>query len=196
MKTLHKKFSSRLCLLIIHAILLTHVACSRKDFLSTEDRFSSASFNHFESGIFFTDVEFGLNILWEASFKERNPYKENLGFFVKGGLLILPNKYNTKKSARLGALPTKTDDGKLYVQFMDNYIQVFGMIHTHPDFYALREPASRHDYQYGNLGIHNYVMGHLDLFDAYKDSDGVEIYERLGRRNAYHKIPLQALTGE
>ena len=195
MKTTDKKFNTSLCLLMI-IVLFTHVACSKKEFLSTdvkrqqEDRFPSASFNHFDGGVLFTDIEAGLEILWKASFKERNAYKENLGFFVNGGLLILPNKYNTCKSASLSALQTMTEGGKLYVKFASTFIEVLGIIHTHPDFYSRPEPSPQNDYQYGNLGIHNYVMDHRNLFDAYEDVNGYEVYKRLGPRHVYNKIPL------
>ena len=41
-----------------------------------KDRFPSASFNHFEDGVLFTDVEAGLEVLWKASFKEETPIKK------------------------------------------------------------------------------------------------------------------------
>ncbi len=195
MKTTDKKFNSSPCLLLI-IVLFTQLACSKKDILSTdvkrqqEDRFPSASFNHFEGGVLFTDVEAGLEILWKASFKERNTYKENLGYFVKDGLLILPNKNNTYKSSKLGALETMLDSGKFYVKFGGTFIEVLGIIHTHPDVYCRPEPSPQNDYQYCNLGIHNYVMDHINLFDAYKNTRGHEVYKRLGPRHAYDKIPL------
>ena len=187
-------------LTIIPVILFTSVACSKRDFISTEvkyqkDRFPSASYNHFEGGVLFTDVEAGLNVLWKASFKEGGTYKENMGYFVNGGLLILPNKHNTDLTARPIALPTKTEDRKLYVKFRDSYIQVLGIIHTHPEFHSTPGPTPRNDYQYSYLGIHNYVMNHLNLYDAYKDDKGYEVYDRLGPRHAYEKIPLKQLTG-
>jgi len=177
-------------------VLFTNVACSKKDFISTEvkhqqkDRFPSASFNHFEDGVLFTDVEAGLEILWKASFKEGNAYKENLGFFIKDGLLILPNKNNTYKSSKLGALETVLDSGKFYVKFEGTFMEVLGIIHTHPDVYSRPEPSPQNDYQYCNLGLHNYVMNHTNLFDAYKNTSGHEVYKRLGPRQAYDKIPL------
>jgi hypothetical protein len=201
MKTTDKKFNSALCLLIIQAILFTNVACSKKDFLSTEvkrqqkDRFPSATFNHFEDGVLFTDAEAGLNILWDASFKDGGTYKENMGYFINGGLLILPNKDNTDLTARPIVLPVKAEDGKLFVKFRNNYTQVFGIIHTHPEFHSTPGPTPRNDYQFSYLGIHNYVMNHLNLYDAYKDANGYEVYKRLGPRNAYHRIPLNELTG-
>jgi len=183
---------------IISAAILSILAgCSSNDLLTQKrehrDRFVSASFNHFEDGILFTDIELGLTILWQASFKNGATYKENLGFFVTGGLLILPNKLNTYKSARLNALPNRIEDNKLYVLFDGNYLQIRAIIHTHPDNYSLHEPAPRYDYQYGYLGIHNYVIDHVYLLDAYKDEKGNEIFQRLGRRNAYHKIPVKDL---
>lgn len=196
MKISAKKFNLPVCLLIILAILFTNVACSKKDFVTgevkhqQEDRFPSASFNHFENGLLFTDVEVGLGILWEASFKGGSAYKENLGFFVNGGLLILPNKNNTCRAAVLSALQLMTDGGKLYVKFAGNFIEVLGIIHTHPDYSSLPEPSPRNDYQYGFLGIHNYIMDRGNLFDAYKDTEGNEVFRRLGPRSAYHMIPL------
>jgi len=190
-----KKFNSPRPLFILMAMMLPLVSCSKKDFHSSEvkpqeDRFPSASFNHFEGGVLFTDVEAGLEILWKASFKERNTYKENLGYFVQDGLLILPNKNNTYKSSKLGALETMLDSGKFYVKFEGTFIEVLGIIHTHPDIYCRPEPSPQNDYQYCNLGLHNYVMDHINLFDAYKNTSGHEVYKRLGPRHAYDKIPL------
>ena len=175
---------------------ITHVSCSKKDFQSSEgnrqhrDRFPSASFNHFENGVLFTDIDSALEILWKASFKENNAYKENLGFFVNGGLLILPNKNNTYKSAKLGALQTRIDSGKFYVKFAGTLsrssasftpIQMFIVAPSQPQKMTINTATS---------GIHNYVMDHLNLFDAYKNTWGHEVYKRLGPRNAYNKIPL------
>jgi hypothetical protein len=199
MKTQDKKFNA-LFLLMITGILFTHGACSQRNFLSPQlkhqekNEFTSASFNHFEGGVLFTDVRAGLEILWKASFKGKYVYRENLGFFVNGGLLIAPNKDNTSESAVLGALQTKVEDGKLYVNFAGTFTEVLGMIHTHPDYYSRPEPSPRNDYQYCYLGIHSYIMDHGNLFDAYKDRKGREVYERLGPRNAYDKLPFNEIA--
>ena len=183
-------------LLAIAVIVLTHGACSQSGFLSTqvgqqkENEFTSVTFNHFEGGVLFAVVQTGLDILWNASFKGRNVYRENLGFFLKDGLLITPNNNNTSKSASLAALKTKVEDGKLYVNFAGTFTEVLGIIHTHPDSDSLPVPSPRNDYQYCNLGIHNYIMDRRNLFDAYKDRKGREVYKRLGPRNAYDKLPF------
>ena len=52
------------------------------------------------------------------------------------------------------------DSGKFYVKFAGTFIEVLGIIHTHPDVHSRPEPSPQNDYQYGNLGIHNYVMDH------------------------------------
>jgi hypothetical protein len=104
--------------------------------------------------------------------------------------LILPKKYNTCTTARPTALETKIHGGKLHVKFAGNFTEVLSMIHTHPDVHTRREPTPRNDYQYCYSGIHNYVMDHLNLFDAYKDAIGREVYDRLGPRDSYHKIPI------
>ena len=85
------------------------------------------------------------------------------------------------------------DSGKFYVKFEGTFIEVLGIIHTHPDVYSRPEPSPKNDYQYCNLGIHNYVMDHINLFDAYKNTNGHEVYKRLGPRHAYDKIPLYGL---
>lgn len=161
---------------------------------SLEDRFLSSTFNHFEGGVLFSNVEEGLEILWQASFREKNLYKENLAFFVPGGLLILPNKNNTQRTSLLDALPVTADERNLFVQFGGKSLQVLGMIHTHPDIHCQHQPTPRNDYQYCYLGIHSYVMDHLNLFDAFKDVAGREVYIRLGPRNAFHRLPLDQLT--
>jgi hypothetical protein len=149
----------------------------------------SASYNHFEGGVLFSDVERGLDVLWEASFDGKRIFRENLGMFINGGLLILPNRKNTRSSAVISSLPTIVKDNKLFVLYNGEYTAVFGIIHTHPDSYHVREPAPRYDYQYCSLGLHSYVMGCYDLLDAMKAPDGEERFARLGPRKSYDKIP-------
>ena len=152
--------------------------------------FISGDYNHFEGGVLFADVALGLDVLWEASFQNGKAYKENLGFLVPDGLLISPNKDNSFNHARLNVFGLKVIDDKLYIIVGDEELQVLGIIHTHPSAISLRMPTPRNDYQYGFMGIHNYVMGHHDLFDAYKDRNGNEVYKRLGPRSAYDKLPF------
>jgi hypothetical protein len=154
------------------------------------DEFPSAAYNHFEGGVLFSDVAFGLNVLWKASFKNGCAYKENLAFFVPGGLLISPNKENTLNSAKLSALSKQVIEKKLFVLYDTILLEVLAIIHTHPDPYSKPIPAPRNDYQYCYLGIHNYIMDHHNLFDAYKDAKGRETYKRLGSRIDYHRFPL------
>jgi hypothetical protein len=161
-----------------------------KERIEHQDEFLSASYCHFEGGVFFSDIEFGLDVLWNASFKNKNPYKENLGLFVPGGLLILPNIESTVNRSRISALPTQLKEGKLFVLYKSILLEVLGIIHTHPDSYSIPMPAPKNDYQYCYLGIHNYVMDQNNLFDAYKDSWGRERYRRLGIRRDYHRIPF------
>ena len=180
-------------------VLFGDFACAQK-YLATpvdaderikeQDEFLSLSYNHFEGGVFFSDVEFGLNVLWNASFKKNNTYKENLGFFVPGGFLILPNRDNTYNRAKISALPTQIKEGTLFVLYKSTLLKVLGIIHTHPDIYSIPIPAPGNDYQYCYLGIHSYIMDHRNLFDAYKDSRGRECHQRLGSRGDYYKIPF------
>ncbi len=190
-----KKCSAQLFLVLIQSTLLTLSGCSKKEFQQTQnrqkqERFFSLTYNHFEAGVLFADVEMGLNVLWEASFINGRVYKENVGLFVPGGLLILPNKDNTRNSGRF-VLPMQVKNKKLIVHFAGDTLRVLGIIHTHPEVYALRMPAPGTDYQYSYIGIHNYVIGFMDLFDAYKNSRGIEKYTRLGPRNAYHLLPFK-----
>ena len=154
------------------------------------DGFPSLTYNHFEGGVFFSNVEFGLDVLWKASFKKNNVYKENLGLFVPGGLLILPNMDNTYNRAKISALPIQLKEGYPFVWYKNTLLKVLGIIHTHPDIYSEPRPAPKNDYQYCYLGIHNYIMDHNNLFDAYKDSSGRECYRRLGPRYDYYRIPF------
>jgi hypothetical protein len=180
-------------------LLFSDVACTQKYLgipfhaearIKHGDEFLSLSYNHFEGGVFFSNVEFGLNVLWKASFKKNNAYKENLGFFVPGGFLILPNMENTYNRGNLSALPTQVKDGNLLVWYKSASLKVLGIIHTHPDIYSEPRPAPINDYQYCYLGVHNYIMDHNNLFDAYKDSRGRECYKRLGPRSDYYRIPF------
>jgi hypothetical protein len=186
---LYRSFTAPLTLLLL-------LNCSPKEFRPrsiqplVKDKFLSLTFNHFEGGVLFGDVELGMDVLWKASFKDGRTYKENLGFFVSEGLLILPNKNNTAESAQLDALPNYVAGKKLFVLFGDTYLEVLGIIHSHPDVYSLRMPTPRNDYPFSYLGIHNYVMGFLDLLDAYKDPAGNEVFDVLGPRNSYSRIPF------
>ncbi len=196
--TIREIFSVRKNFLFL-LLLFSDMACTQKYLaipfraearIKHEDEFLSLSYNHFERGVFFSDVELGLNVLWKASFKKNNAYKENLGFFVPGGFLILPNMENTYNSAKLNALPIQLKEGYPFVLYKSTLLKVLGIIHTHPDLYAEPRPAPINDYQYCYLGIHNYIMDHNNLFDAYKDLRGRECYKRLGARSDYYRIPF------
>jgi hypothetical protein len=197
--TICEVLSARKDFLLVLLLLLGDLACAQKYLVAPtdgkkkieyQDEFLSASYCHFEGGVFFSDIEFGLDVLWRASFKGKNPYKENLGLFVPDGLLILPNIENMYNRSRISALPTQLKEGKLFVLYKTTLLEVLGIIHTHPDPYSIPMPAPKNDYQYCYLGIHNYVMDQNNLFDAYKDSWGRECYRRLGHRSDYHRIPF------
>jgi hypothetical protein len=176
-------------------LMVLSLSCCSKEFADVRKpakegvQSVSEAYNHFAGGILFPDVEEGLAILWAASFNKKRIYKENLGMFIKGGLLIMPNDRNTPTSAVINVLPTIISDSKLFVLYNGKYWQVLGIVHTHPNTSRIREPTPGHDYQYCFLGIHNYVLGYQDLLDALKTPDGQEHFTRLGPRTAYHKIP-------
>ncbi|HTF19175.1 MAG TPA: hypothetical protein VK658_13930 [Chryseolinea sp.] len=189
-KTARRHIALASCIVIFMSLigcspgeLTTRSVAERKQFVSEE-------YNHFEGGVFFSDVAAGLDVLWSASFRYGHTFKENAGFFVPEGLVILPNKNNTFDRASLSAFGLKLIDGKLFITVHDQNFQVLAIIHTHPDAFSQPMPAPRNDYQFGYLGIHNYVMSRYDLFDAYTDPRGGEFYDRLGGRTAYLKIPL------
>jgi hypothetical protein len=193
MKTPSKK--SSVCILYVAAAVLILTGCSRREMFSSTDRPTqskslSEHYNHFSGGLLFTDMNEGLKVLWAASFVNGRAYKENLGYFVTGGLLISPNRDNTYKGASTNALTKLLRDGKLYVIHQGIELEVLAIIHTHPSFQSLRMPTPSADYQFGHMGIHNYIIGHDDLFDAYKDASGYEVYERLGGRTEFGKIPF------
>jgi hypothetical protein len=157
---------------------------------SSQKESISFAYDHFKDGVLFADVEYGLEVLWHASFVGRSVYKENLGVFVPEGLLILPNTGNTPWSSKLSALPNVIRNNRLYIIYNGNHHEVLGIIHSHPDINSLPMPTPRNDYQYCYLGIHNYVMDYANLFDAYKDVRGDEAFVRLGNRNEYTRLPL------
>ena len=168
-------------------LLFSDLACTQKylaislraeERIKHSDEFLSLSYNHFEGGVFFSDVEFGLNVLWKASFKKNNAYKENVGLFVPGGFLILPNMENSDNSGNLSALPMQLKEGNPFVWYKNTLLKVLGIIHTHPGVYGGRRPTPKNDFQLCYLGMHNYVMDHNNLFDAYKDSRGRECYKK------------------
>ncbi len=181
---------------ILVLILLVHIlGCSDKTLLkvtqeSDKREFLSEGYNHFEGGVLFTDTEEGLSVLWRSSFKYGRVYKENLGFFLEAGLLILPNYRNTQNSSAYNVMHIFSQDNKLFVAFHGTYLEVLGIIHSHPDRSGIQTPTPGRDYPFGYLGIHNYVMSKYDLFDAYKDCKGIESFKRLGPRNSYANIPL------
>ena len=107
--------------------------------------FVSQDYNHFENGTMFNNVEHGLNTLWNASFRDGRVYKENMGYFTPDGLLILPNKENTTNSSR-HILETKSKDGNQYVLWSGNYIQILGVIHTHPNINGKQDHTPGSDF--------------------------------------------------
>ncbi len=166
------------------AITITAYSCCGPLYLSEDHRggkqgqSTSDYYRHFAGGVLFDSVRYGLDVLWMASFKGLRPYKETLGFFITDGLLIVPNQANTRRSAKLAALPLKVTANRLFVLFGGRYHEVFGIIHTHPDCFSLPGPAPRNDFQFCYLGIHNYVMNHKAVFDAYHDVNGRETFRR------------------
>jgi hypothetical protein len=148
----------------------------------------SEFYKHFEDGVLFENVEQGLDMLWGASFKKGRPYKENLGFFTPAGLLILPNEKNEINTSKLCALPLNFKDREMRVLYQGIYLHVLGIIHTHPSFDYNQTPTPNSDFQFGFLGIHNYVMCKNWLFDAYDPINFAE-FKTLGRRDDYHKLP-------
>ncbi|MCU0344272.1 MAG: hypothetical protein MUF28_10710 [Ignavibacterium sp.] len=177
-------------MILVHAIGCSEKSTSGLVKTSTDNEFLSEQYNHFEGGILYTDIELGLDLLWNASFKNGRLYKENIGFFIDGGLLILPNRNNTRTSSSYSSVYCFTKDNKLFVEFNGNYVQVLGIIHTHPDEWGIQTPTNKHDYQFSYLGIHNYIISKYDLFDAYKAANGMELYDRLGTRKNYSAIPF------
>lgn len=181
---------NRAPLLLTVAILS---ACTGKFFHSTTfhattnecDKLVSDLYDHFNEGIMFQSLEDGLDVLWKASFHGHVPHKENAGFLVAEGLIILPNRNNTLQSANISTLPIKILDNKLYVQYKGNLSEVYGIIHTHIDPYSAATPTPRNDYQFGYLGLHNYVLSYHTIYDAYKNCKGEEIFTDLGARKDY-----------
>lgn len=100
--------------------------------------------------------------------------------------MIAPNKDNKGDSGH--PLPTTLKDGKEFVLWNQKYVEILGLIHTHPDMNGIQENSPGVDFQLGFAGIHNYVMANFALFDGYL-VDGKEKVDELGRRNAYDKLP-------
>jgi len=170
-------------------------SCSQKlvapsDSFGQEGDFLSQDYSHFEGGVLFSDVEYGLKVLWQASFRNRKVYKENIGFFVEGGVLILPNKDNTQTASTISALPIVPANNKIYVEYYGQQMEVLGIVHTHPNPCGSQAPTSGSDFQFAYLGIHNYVIAVGDVYDAYKDRKGRETFERIGSRNELATIPF------
>ena len=183
------------CTIYIVAAVSSLTGCSiNRSFVqsaqSSQTSSLSTAYKHFDGGALFTDIDEGLRVLWAASFINGRPYKENLGYFIHGGILISPNFENTNRSACMTALSKQVRDGKLFVSFQGIEMEVLAIIHTHPDRQIMRTPTPGKDYQFGYMGIHNYVMSQEDLFDAYKDTSGFEVFDRLGWREQIDKIPF------
>ena len=180
---------------ILPAFIILAASCAQKSLVpadtgKNESISLSEKYNHFKGGVLFSDVDFGLHVLWESSFSKGRVYKENLGFFVAEGLLILPNENNTRNSSSITTLSTFLFEKKLFVEFRGSYLEVLGIVHSHPDPCGVQAPTPVSDFQYAYLGIHNYIIGRSDIFDAYKNGKGVEVVEWLGNRNSYSVIPF------
>jgi hypothetical protein len=145
-----------------------------------------------EYGLNTPDVEYGLNVLWNRSFRNGQVYKENLGFFTPDGLLIAPNMMNTTHSSSYGFnyFEKEIKDKKLFVKWGNQKLQVLGIIHTHPNRSSIQKPTPRNDFQYGFMGIHNYVMSTYYIYDAFI-KNGREYDPILGRRHEYNKLPME-----
>ena len=184
------KTSAACCIAVLLFVLIPSCFAQKLDRKSSSVKhsaqFLSEDYRHFEGGVLFTDLEQGFDVLWYASFKHGRIYKENAAFLIPEGLLILPNSKNTTTAAQLSTLPLQTIENRLNVFFNGEYVPVLAIIHTH--IVGVAEPSPRTDFQYGYLGIHNYVMGFTDIFDAYKNESGSELYQRVGGRAAYPKL--------
>jgi len=168
-------------------------ACSKKSITTggrhlNKQTFWSEYYNHFEEGVLFTDIEQGLSVLWKASFKNGQVYKENLGLIVPGGLFVLPNNNNTSHSSQFNAT-LFIEENKLYVQGRNVTLLVLGIVHTHPDGLGFIEPTSKKDYQFAYLGIHNYIISNNMVFDAYHNERGNETFDRIRKTRKYQGIP-------
>jgi hypothetical protein len=149
-----------------------------------KDDFVSATYNHFEGGLIVSDIDEGIDLLWRASFKNGRPYKENLGFLIPEGLLITPNASNSPNNARLSVYRKVIEDEKLWVNYNGHFYQVLAILHTHPHPADLQTPSPRHDFQYGFMGIHNFIISRNHIYDAYKDKKGNEVFRTIGNRHA------------
>jgi hypothetical protein len=149
--------------------------------------FPSEAYNHFEGGKLFTDVQEGLDVMWKASFRYGKPYKENLGFILPHGILVAPNKDNTRSTAAISVYPKWVEYGKLLLLYNGNIYEVLAIVHTHPQP-VLQEPTPLYDFQYCFMGIHNFVISRQHIFDAWKDKDGNETFRILGKRTEYERI--------
>src|SRR5215213_3180057 len=124
--------------LAMHTMLATAlIGCSLSEYSRSPgikaNPFVSATYNHFEGGVLFKDVAVGVDVLWQASFRNGHTYKENVGFFVPEGLVIAPNKENKFDEGKLTAFPLQIINGSLFIRVGDRPFQVLAIIHTHPD---------------------------------------------------------------
>jgi hypothetical protein len=156
--------------------------------------FVSARYNHFADGLIIPDINEGADLLWRASFKNGIVYKENLAFLIAEGLLITPNESYSSASANLSVYATIIENGKLMVLYKQRAYAVLGIVHTHPG-YGPPKPTPRYDFQFGYMGVHNFIISRNDIYDAIKDKAGKEMFRRIGARGESHMI-LAAVRNE
>jgi hypothetical protein len=156
------------------------------DITKKKEQFLSSYYNHFKDGLIVKDIAEGVELLWRASFKNGYVYKENLGLLLHEGLLIAPNELNTRNRTRLSIYNKSIKDGKLFVLYNGHQHQVLAILHTHPEGTPI--PSPRHDFQYAYIGIHNFVISQGDIYDAFKDKKGNEVFRRIGDRSATEMI--------
>jgi hypothetical protein len=147
-----------------------------------KDDFVSATYNHFEGGLIVTDIDEGIDLLWRASFKNGWPYKENLGFLIPEGLLIAPNVANSPTHAKLSVYSAILEHGKLMLNYNGRYYQVLAILHTHPS--GISTPTPRKDFQFGFMGIHNFIISRHRIYDAFKNKKGREVFKCIGNRDS------------
>lgn len=132
----------------------------------------------FEGGALYQieHISQGLEDMWSASMRAGDEApKENLGLFTSKGLLVLPNKANTRSSmlTSLKFLNAIICNDQGSVIFNSEELEIFGMVHTHPDASGVSEHASfdrkRFEWQWTTGKIGNYVIANDGVYRAQRD---------------------------
>ncbi|GAB3250015.1 hypothetical protein GCM10027347_07500 [Larkinella harenae] len=118
--------------------------------------------------------------MWEDSFKDGVAHHENAALITNKGILWLPNFNNSQTQSRLDYYQYRREpNNTVSVKFYNEWINVLGVIHTHPNGYSRgpsisKDPNGQDDYVLVKAwNVPNFVLNPQgELWMGIFDNDG------------------------